>query len=222
MSRRGRKEYFDIPPIPKIIHQIWIPNWSQVPSNIKHTREAWVHLNPTWEYKFWGQREVERLLNTSFRFLKETWQSLGEHRIIKRADLARIMILQSEGGLYADMDLRPLIPMKITSQLTEKYIGCAEHTYCGGFNRLCNGFIGAPRNSKVLLKALKECVSRIDCPVLEFLGPKVISSYLLPEKTRVLPWQEVLSTQIEEGALCLNLNSRSWGEPDAGQDWYLS
>lgn len=219
MSRRGQIEFFEVPPMPKVIHQVWIPNWMQVPANIRHTRSAWIALNPTWKYKFWGLKEVEELLNRSFPFLSETWNELGEDRVVKRADLARLMILHEEGGLYADMDLLPLLPMRVNSLLTETYMGCREFDH-GGEDRICNGFIAAPRKSKAILRAIKGSMHRIYHPVLEFLGPKVVSSFLLPENIKVLPWEMVLSTEPKESALCLNLNSRSWGESDYGQEWY--
>lgn len=219
MSRRIGQEYFEVPPIPKVIHQVWLPNWMQVPANIRHTRAAWINLNPTWKYQFWGLREVERLLQTSFRFLKPVWDALGEERIVKRADLARLMILQAEGGLYADMDLLPVLPLRINSTLTEKYIVCQEHDPSGEV-RICNGFLAAPRNSQSILELLSDCAPRVHYPVLEFLGPRVVSPFFLSESTKVLPWQVILSTKPEIGALCLNLNSRSWGEVDAGQEWY--
>lgn len=221
MSRRNHQSHFDVPPIPKIIHQVWIPNWSQVPANIRHTRAAWVGLNPTWKYKFWDENDIESLLKSSFPYLKQTWEQLKGDRLVKRADLARIMILQKEGGLYADMDLLPVLPLRVNSLLTERYLGCYEYDNFGE-ERICNGFIGAPAKSGALARCLEQCVSRIYHPVLEFLGPRVITSFLLPEKIRILPWQMVLSTKHEEGALCINLNSRSWGESEAGQDWYLS
>lgn len=221
MSRRSQHLHFDIPPIPKVIHQVWIPNWSQVPASIRKTRAAWVTLNPTWKYKFWDENDVEVLLNSSFPYLKQTWRILKGDRLVKRADLARLMILQKEGGLYADMDLMPLIPLRVNSLLTERYLACEEHDNKGE-RRICNGFIGSVSESGVLARCLEQCVSRVHHPVLEFLGPRVITSFLLPEKPRVLSWQQVLSTEYEEDALCINLNSRSWGESEHGQDWYLS
>lgn len=221
MSRRGQPESFQIPPIPKIIHQVWIPNWMQVPKSIKHTREAWIHLNPTWKYKFWDEEDVENLMNRSFKFLKSTWDKLRGERLIKRADLARIMILQSEGGLYVDMDIVPILPMKINSLFTQRYFGCEEHDFNGNL-RMKNGFIGAPAGSEPLLRCLKECSPRIYNPVLDFMGPGPVSSYLLPENPLIYSHDMILSTKVEEGALSMNLDSRSWGEPELGQAWYLS
>lgn len=221
MSRRGEMEVFPIPAIPKVIHQIWIPNWTQVPASIKHTREAWVRLNPTWKYKFWDEEDIENLLYSSFKFLKPLWKKLKGERLIKKADLARIMVLQKEGGLYVDMDLVPIIPMKINPIFTQRYFGCLEHDFSGN-ERMKNGFIGAPHGSEPLMRCLKECESRIYYPVLEFMGPGPVSSYLLPEKPLVYPHDVILSDKIAPGILCMNLDSRSWGEPELGQAWYRS
>lgn len=193
----------------------------QVPANVKHTREAWIHLNKTWKYKFWDEQDVENLLNSSFKFLRRTWDALKGERLIKKADLARIMILQKEGGLYADMDIMPILPLKINPLFTQKYFGCVEHDFDGN-SRMKNGFIGAPAGSKPLMKCLKECSSRIYHPVLEFMGPGPVSSYLLPEKPLVYPHDMILSNKIEEGALSMNLDSKSWGESELGYAWYLS
>jgi mannosyltransferase OCH1-like enzyme len=92
-------------PIPKIIHLSYkskeeiIPEWKDVLS-------AWKKTNPTWEIKFWSDKDNEELVLSEFPWFYKTYKNFKYN--IQRADAVRCCYLFKYGGLYIDMDYLPL------------------------------------------------------------------------------------------------------------------
>lgn len=220
MARRSIPiEGYPLPALPQIIHQMWLPNWLQVPAVVRHTRAEWCRLNPTWAYQFWGFREVDDLIRRKYPKLKGVWLKLSDERVIKMADFARLVVLHQKGGIYADMDLLPVLPI-IHKRGRCKFVVTPEWTSDGSTDRFCNGFIGSAPKQAVWLDLLLNCEERIHGPVLDFLGPKVISEKLKSLSIHTLPWRHVLSVEPEKLALTRNLENRSWGENSLGKKWF--
>tara|TARA_R110000744_G_scaffold30667_1_gene72448 strand:+ start:2490 stop:3203 length:714 start_codon:yes stop_codon:yes gene_type:complete len=107
--------------IPKVIHQIFFDigkgkSYKNIPdfvSGHNKTKEFCVEYGI--QLKFWEQKDVEELLNSSYPEFVELWGDFREP--IQRVDFARYMILHSEGGIYLDLDVHP---MKDISELWEK------------------------------------------------------------------------------------------------------
>lgn len=91
--------------IPKIIHQVWVG--APMPEHLRRFTDRWRELHPTWEYRLWGDTNLDWLHNRepyaeAHRFVP--WYRVGQ----LRADVARYEILYAHGGLYADVDTEPL------------------------------------------------------------------------------------------------------------------
>ena len=66
--------------------------------------QAWKALHPDWKVKLWDTKKCENLINQKFpRMLPLFSKSIT----IMKADLARMIILLAEGGLYVDLDCIP-------------------------------------------------------------------------------------------------------------------
>lgn len=207
--------------MPKIIHQMWLPNWSQSPLDVRRTRQEWCGYNPEWTYMFWDRLKVTSLIRDKYPEFTEVWEDLESERIIKMADFARLLVLYHFGGLYVDMDLSPLKPMELSEEPDIEFLLCSEYTEEGQPVRVCNGFLGScQRKYDPLYEMLINCHSRRYLSVLKFLGPVVITSSLATKRAKILPWQLVISKEITQGALAVNLNSMSWGDPSKGAEWY--
>ncbi len=98
--------------IPKVIHFIWLgPN--PFPKESLENVRSWVEHHPNWTFKFWTDRRralphpsMEMHLVTDFKFtkLKDCFQQSDNYA--EKSDLLRYEILNQEGGLYVDHDVR--------------------------------------------------------------------------------------------------------------------
>ncbi len=76
--------------------------------------KSWQKLNPTWKYMFWDRKRVDSLFETH-RTLVGKYKTFYDTRIleqIEKCDFARFMVLALFGGLYADLKLECVNPLK--------------------------------------------------------------------------------------------------------------
>jgi len=86
--------------IPKKIHQTWLG--SKIPDRYNRIINTWIEKNPDWEYKLWGDDDVEGFnLENIDQFNKI--KNLGA-----KTDIFRYEILYRYGGLYIDTDFECL------------------------------------------------------------------------------------------------------------------
>jgi hypothetical protein len=100
-----------LPPVPRVIHQIWYQGAGAVPPALAANAVRLRALNPDWGYKLWdasGLREACRQLGA--RELAR-WEAFPHMH--QRIDFGRYVVLYLHGGLSVDFDvvaLRPLTP----------------------------------------------------------------------------------------------------------------
>lgn len=102
--------------VPHIIHQIWYQGADQIPDKYKKYQESWKRNHPSWQYRLWDQQQIEDLVKTTDALSQEVYSILPH--MIQKIDLAKYLILQRYGGVYADMDMESLRPL---DELLEKY-----------------------------------------------------------------------------------------------------
>lgn len=90
--------------IPKIIHQMFKgrelpPQWKDVP-------QTWEELHPGYRYVLWTDESLRDLIASNYPWLLQTYD--GYAHDTQRWDASRYAILHHHGGLYADLDLRPI------------------------------------------------------------------------------------------------------------------
>jgi len=83
----------------RVLHQIWLGE--KLPDYASLHQESFKNANPSWKIKLWRDSEVEPVVS---RFPK-LFRIYRECSTIIRADLARLCIIHSFGGLYADLDV---------------------------------------------------------------------------------------------------------------------
>ena len=90
--------------IPQIIHQMWIGDKEKCPSNLMKT---WKDLNPTFEYIFWNETEIN-LRSMTFECEKQINEII---EINGKCDIMRWEILYKYGGVFIDADSTCLEPL---------------------------------------------------------------------------------------------------------------
>jgi len=88
--------------IPKIIHQTW--KTTNVPFDIfeKKWIKSWKKFHPDWQYKLWTDKDIRNLVKKHYKWFLKTYDNYDAP--IKRVDAGKYIILDHEGGLYADLD----------------------------------------------------------------------------------------------------------------------
>jgi hypothetical protein len=87
--------------IPRCIHQIWMQGKDSIPTRLQEARETWKHIHPSYTVKVWDEAQLEHLVKDTY------WTVLISKctTLIQRADIYRCAVLESEGGVYVDMDM---------------------------------------------------------------------------------------------------------------------
>src|SRR5579862_6272363 len=102
--------------IPRTLHQLW--KTADVPTRFTMLRETWRKRNPQWEIRLWTDADLDQLVESRYPDLLGLFRGYKEP--ICRADLGRYLVLETFGGVYADLDcecLRPLDPLLAGQQL---------------------------------------------------------------------------------------------------------
>jgi len=99
MMRWKRIQRF--PPIPKIIHQVWIGDLSRAYCSwMDSFRINFIQENPDWRYKIWTRELYESKYGPMVlgrAFDRET-------KVASKADILRYEVVWREGGIYMDAD----------------------------------------------------------------------------------------------------------------------
>jgi len=72
---------------------------------------TWIQMNPQCEHKLWNDTEIEVLVKEKshdFNWMPSIWNSLQP---TERADFFRYLVLYTEGGYYADLDVTCVAPI---------------------------------------------------------------------------------------------------------------
>ena len=89
--------------IPKIIHQMY--DSSMIPVQYTKYVSSWWRIYPDFTYKFWRDSDISAFIKDHY---PANWSSLYHKELateLERSDIARILILNHFGGIYADLDV---------------------------------------------------------------------------------------------------------------------
>ncbi|XP_060601795.1 uncharacterized protein LOC132755029 [Ruditapes philippinarum] len=90
--------------IPQHIHQIFFyETSSQLPDKLVKAKNSWIQYHPNYTYTLWNKTSINSLLEREYPFLKKLYDSYGHW--VRRADVARYLVLYHYGGWYVDMDV---------------------------------------------------------------------------------------------------------------------
>ncbi|CAF3215975.1 unnamed protein product [Rotaria socialis] len=139
--------------IPRIIHQMWKTNkLSTYPINNSHSE--WKRLYPDYTIRLWTDEDLNELISdTTYRYLYYTYKSYPYS--IQRADLGRLIVLHSEGGIYADLDVFPC--SRQVEKLRLSNVSFIIPRAAMG-SSLINHFLAAQKSSPIIDDILHEVV----------------------------------------------------------------
>ena len=123
--------------IPRIIHQTWKDE--NVPPQWRDAQRSWREAHPAWEYRFWTDTDLEKLVREKAPQLLTLWEAYPDH--IQRVDAARYVMLFEYGGLYADLDM---VCMRAHDDLLHCDVVLPRTTPLGLSNQLMLGRPGHP------------------------------------------------------------------------------
>ena len=140
-----------------MIHQIYgIFNdgidWRDIPKyrdNVEATQEFCKLHN--YEYKLWGLKECQELLNKEFPEYIELWNDFRYP--IQRADFIRYCILYQFGGLYIDCDIRPVKNLESVFKDKLFFVHWANDKDKLPYNAV----MGSHKGQKLFLDIMEEC-----------------------------------------------------------------
>ena len=95
--------------IPKIIHQTYKNH--NLPETYKMCQSEIKRLHPDFEYRFYTDEDMDRLMKTEFSEYYNKFNELP--RMIMKIDMFRYFLMYRYGGLYADMDYLMFKPFDI-------------------------------------------------------------------------------------------------------------
>ncbi|EGX97080.1 Glycosyltransferase [Cordyceps militaris CM01] len=161
------------PRIPNKIHQIWKDkDLSTYP--LTASTGAWESTfeNKNYTIRLWTEQDIVNLVKASYPWFLSTYESYKYN--IQRADVARLMVVHHEGGLYADLDAYP------SPDTSAETINCLQSL---GYQviiaptsedrGISNHFFMAERDAEFLLWALHEAKKRATSLSGRFMLPYV-------------------------------------------------
>lgn len=161
------------PLIPKKLHMIWVGDETKCP----HAWiETWRDQNPQWQFKLWGNRELD---GRSWRAQRQIDIYRREQQWAGVVDLMRYEILHEEGDFYADADsecIRPLDDWLLSLSMFAVY---ESEKHKPGL--VANGFIGAVSGHPALGDIIAQ-TSRMNSPTRRW-------SWRHMRKMNILPWK---------------------------------
>ena len=88
----------------RIIHQTWKDY--DIPIHWQISQDEWKRLHPDWTYMYWTDDDILNFMREEFPWFLGTFVSFKYN--IQRVDAARAFILYKYGGVYSDLDLKPV------------------------------------------------------------------------------------------------------------------
>ncbi|KFG81467.1 hypothetical protein MANI_029822 [Metarhizium anisopliae] len=139
--------------IPSVLHQIWKTN-DVYTYSAEASHASWkAKLEPmNYTVKLWTDNDILRLVKVKYPWLLSTYEGYSQN--IQRADMARLIVMHSEGGIYADLDV---YPVSVDELLCLQHLGLRTvFAPTTGDLGLSNHFFMAEQGSDFLQWALYE------------------------------------------------------------------
>lgn len=165
--------------IPKIIHQSF--GSKVIPECLVSAAYAWLNLNPDYEYRYYDNGDCRKLIANNFdKDVLEAFDMIipGAYR----CDLWRVCAIYLYGGIYADIKLGAVFPIKNIIDEDSDYLLINDLLD----NTIYNGLFGAKARDPLIYKVIMVTVQRIlnkeyGMHKLYPTGPMAVGSVIVKE-----------------------------------------
>lgn len=162
--------------IPKIFHTIWIGG-KRLPDEFVQYRETWMNLHPDWEFILWNDENLPELINQKlFNKTKE---------IVVRADLLKLELLYSYGGIFIDTDFECYKNIEPLLSGIECF-SCGERPGIIG-NAIMGSLPGHPSFKKLINNVEENINENMPYGPNIKTGPVYLTKTLTPEEIYLFP-----------------------------------
>lgn len=200
--------------IPKIIHYCWFGK-KELPIDIKNRINEWRNKCPDFIIKEWNEDNFQY---EKYEFSKNAYDK-GEYAHV--SDVARLIALYQEGGIYLDVDvdiLKDLTPLL-------KYDGFISYEY-DNMKSVNTGCFGVPKGSKWILDFYeKNYKDTKDIKELDDIYNSVVLANFIKEydgkKPEVLPinWLSNIDHEKTNDTYTYHLFAHSWWNDEVVNDY---
>jgi mannosyltransferase OCH1-like enzyme len=191
--------------IPRIFHHIWLGR-DPLPDEHKPWIESWKRLHPKWEHRLWTEDNLP--LNPLRREVLERLRAP-----VERADILRLEILYTHGGVYLDTDLECLRSLDDVLE-GQTFVGV-----CHKVGRITNTAIAAVPGHPLLDRAMHE-IKPLEVywtgssdSLKDVAGPRLLQR-LVPEFPDITLLDPPLffpsNAEEREGAIAVHHMARVW------------
>lgn len=116
--------------IPRIMHHIWIGD--PMPAHLADNITAWADMHPDWDMKLWTEREIDEIGLHNQALYDQAEKIVPRDAVEQfRADIVRYELLALFGGMYADVDTRPLRSIEPAIAGHHEFAAREERTWIG-------------------------------------------------------------------------------------------
>ncbi len=138
--------------IPKNFHFVWLGK--PMPAHLVDNVYQWRRLHPAWSFYVWTERNIPELRNQQ---LYDSAESLVPVDALYqfRADLIRYELLYDHGGLYCDVDTRPLKP------IDAELVGHREFAAMEDRNWVGNTYLGSVPGHPLLAEIIARILGNV-------------------------------------------------------------
>ena len=125
-----------------------IPDW---------VRQKWTTLNPQFTYKFFNDADAREFLVSHYSADHlDLFDRLKENKY--KADLFRYCYLYQYGGIYADIDMEPLVQLDDFLHPSTKFFTVwSGHSWNG--RHLCQGYIAVTPKHPIMKRAIEQMLT---------------------------------------------------------------
>jgi hypothetical protein len=152
--------------IPKIIHNIWIQGYKQMPYNLKKNIHKIKKLNSDWLFILWDEKKIINLLVKYPKIHKiyNNIEKLSGILLINaiKSDIARYLIMKEYGGVYFDLDFYCIhnfdnlfTSKKNTIYIASSKINFLDYFYPFNKPKYCSCFMAFEKNHPIWNNVLK-------------------------------------------------------------------
>ena len=139
--------------IPRIIHRVWLDD--PMPARFAEHGERWAELHPGWEVRDWMRTVDLPPLHNAQLFERARAYTSDWKRW--QADVLRLELLAQFGGVYVDVDCRPLRCLGPLLEGVRCFAGYSPNRGPGGRRLLTQAVLGSVPDHPFI----RACISRM-------------------------------------------------------------